>query len=431
MTSTATATALRIISFRAENVKRLKAVEITPDGNVVVLAGRNGQGKSSVLDAIWMALGGGPAAKDTTRPIRDGEAKAQVRLDLGDLIVTRTWTASGTTLKVESKDGASYKSPQSMLDGLVGRMSFDPLAFAAQPAKAQVETLLGFIDLPFDLGALDAERARVFAERTDINRDLKRVEAQLAGMPQTDLSTPTVEVSAAEIAAEMQAAQVETRRIDAMEADAARHERDAARHSTEVDRLTAEIRRLTAARDAEIDATENSARLAALARADLAGVQRPDLSGFQHRLSEVDIVNRAVRAARQRTEQERLVAETKAASTALTARLTEIDETKAKAIADADMPIPGLGFDETGVTFGGVPFRQCSSAEQLRVSVAMAMALNPTVRVIRITDGSLLDSESMRLIEEMARDRDYQVWIERVDETGEVGVVIEDGEVKP
>ena len=64
-----------------------------------------------------------------------------------------------------------------------------------------------------------------------------------------------------------------------------------------------------------------------------------------------------------------------------------------------------------------------------RVSVAMAMALNPEVRVIRITDGSLLDSENLRVIGEMASAGDFQVWVERVDESGKVGITIEDGEV--
>ena len=49
---------MKIVSLEAENYKRLKAVEITPDGNMVVIGGRNAQGKSSVLDAIWAALGG-------------------------------------------------------------------------------------------------------------------------------------------------------------------------------------------------------------------------------------------------------------------------------------------------------------------------------------------------------------------------------------
>ena len=53
---------MKIIEFRAERFKRLSAVDITPEGNTVIISGKNGQGKSSVLDAIWLALGGGAAA---------------------------------------------------------------------------------------------------------------------------------------------------------------------------------------------------------------------------------------------------------------------------------------------------------------------------------------------------------------------------------
>ncbi len=47
---------MQIISLQAENIKRLTAVEIKPDGALVQITGRNGAGKSSVLDAIWWAL---------------------------------------------------------------------------------------------------------------------------------------------------------------------------------------------------------------------------------------------------------------------------------------------------------------------------------------------------------------------------------------
>ena len=130
---------MKIIELRAENVMRLKAVEITPDGTVQVIGGRNAQGKSAVLNAIWLALGGGKASKETPLPIRDGEDKASVRLDLGDLVVTRSWTRKGTSLKVENAEGAQYKSPQSMLDALVGQLSFDPLAFTRLSPKEQRE----------------------------------------------------------------------------------------------------------------------------------------------------------------------------------------------------------------------------------------------------------------------------------------------------
>jgi hypothetical protein len=97
---------------------------------------------------------------------------------------------------------------------------------------------------------------------------------------------------------------------------------------------------------------------------------------------------------------------------------------------DAKFPIEGLSFGEDGVLYNGVPFKQCSAAERLKVSMAMAMALNPKLRVIRILDGSLLDSTNMNLIQEMVKEKDYQVWIEVVDESGKVGITIEGGEVK-
>jgi len=94
------------------------------------------------------------------------------------------------------------------------------------------------------------------------------------------------------------------------------------------------------------------------------------------------------------------------------------------------MPIDGLSFDDEGVLFNAIPFSQLSSAEQLKVSISMAMSMNPKLRLIRIMDGSLLDSENMEIIKSMANDNDFQIWIEKVDESGKIGIYIEDGEIK-
>jgi hypothetical protein len=94
------------------------------------------------------------------------------------------------------------------------------------------------------------------------------------------------------------------------------------------------------------------------------------------------------------------------------------------------MPVQGLTFGEGEILLNGVPFAQASDAEQLQASVAIAAALNPKLRVIRIRDGSLLDDLAMQRLAQFATATDMQVWIERVDSSGKIGFVLEDGHVK-
>jgi hypothetical protein len=171
------------------------------------------------------------------------------------------------------------------------------------------------------------------------------------------------------------------------------------------------------------------------ARSKLAGVKevaaRPlaDVDSLETQLTEIEQTNAAIRENNRRRDTLAQIAAKRAEYDAITAQINGLDEARTKALAAATFPVAGLAFDDDGVTFGGVPFSQASSAEQIRVSLAMAMALNPKLKVIRILDGSLLDDESMSLIARMAKDADYQVLIERVGNADDGAVVIEDGQV--
>ena len=46
-----------IVELIAENFKKLKMVRISPEGNTVIITGKNAQGKTSVLDSFFAALG--------------------------------------------------------------------------------------------------------------------------------------------------------------------------------------------------------------------------------------------------------------------------------------------------------------------------------------------------------------------------------------
>ena len=62
--------------------------------------------------------------------------------------------------------------------------------------------------------------------------------------------------------------------------------------------------------------------------------------------------------------------------------------------------------------------------------MAIGLAMNPKLRVLLIRDGSLLDSEGLKMLAEIAEGYDAQIWLERCTDGQPIGVVIEDGEVK-
>lgn len=458
---------LTIVELTASNVKRLRAVHIKPDGAAVVLGGKNGAGKSSVLDAIEMALAGERSIPRA--PVRKGEERGEIVADLGEIIVKRTFTAGGgTALTVTNREGARFPSPQAMLDKLTGSLTFDPLAFSRMKAEQQSETLRRMVGL--DFAALDAERAQVFAQRTDVNRDGKAMAARFATMPQ-HLDVPEAEVSMADILAERDAAvrrnaeavdrvQSSNRANDVKRRQAADiaqgHLRavEAVRAAGEqvetwqemVTRTEEEIARLTnllaaqrrtveahlATRHEKVAAAKVLEERAATARAEVAALidERPpalDLAPFAARIAAVEATNAKVRANAARAAAEEALNAKRAESLRLTARIDAIDQEKAAAIAAAAMPVEGLGFDADGVTLDGLPFEQASQAQQLRVSVAMGFAMNPRLRVLLIRDASLLDTESLAMVTKMAEDAGAQVWMERVEQDGATTVLIEDG----
>jgi TolA-binding protein len=119
----------------------------------------------------------------------------------------------------------------------------------------------------------------------------------------------------------------------------------------------------------------------------------------------------------------------KAESDALTGAIERRATDRQEAIAAAKMPIEGLGFGDGEITLNGLPFDQASDAERLRASMAIAIAQNPKLRVLRIREGSLLDDDGLKLVEEVCAKNDFQCWIEQVDSSGKIGFVISEGEL--
>lgn len=426
---------LVIAELHAENVMRLRAVTIRPrpGSNVVVIGGRNAQGKTSVLRSIAVALGGAAAAKGLPNPIRDGEDEANVTIDLGRFTVTRTWDLArrSSNLTVTSKDGGRYRRPQQFLDDFLGELTFDPLKFMREASKDQVATLLQLVDLPFSLDDLNDEHDENYVKRTEVNREVERLAGHVASLTAPAADTPAEEVSTEALLAEHRAAtaDAEAARVAVLRSEQASH--DAERHRQRLTEIDAELQRLRLART-ETEAALNKAVddiAAHLATANAIDV--PDLDDIEARLAQVEEVNAAVRAANEYRSAVAALNAAKAESDGLTFLIEEARGSKRRAVSRAAMPIDGLTFDldTQQVLYNGVVLTQCSAAEQLKVSMAIGMAMNPTIRVMCITDGSLLDEDSMAAIETMAADRNYQVWIEVISVDDPTTIIIEDGEV--
>lgn len=422
---------MKIIQLTAENVKKLRAVEIKPDGSIVQITGRNGSGKSSVLDSIFYALAG---AKDLPRqPIRKGEQSAKVRLDLGELIVTRKFTPNGSTLTVEGANGARFPSPQRMLDDLIGAISFDPLAFSRMDARDQFDTLRSVAKVEADIDGLTGANQRDYDARTDVNRRAKALRAQAAAIVVPD-DTPEAPVDISALLSEMQMAGEANAQLEKRRANRAAARRDVDDKLAAAKKQREEAARLRKQADeCEFRAAAFEAEAKAMDKKldEAPPLPEPtDTSAMVKQIEAARKINVAIdqRAKRRKLDADALVLEDE--SDALTAAMQGREKQKADAIAAAQMPVPDLGFGDGQVLYKGLPFDQASSAEQLRVSVAIAMAANPKLRVLRIKEGSLLDEDGMRLLREMADANDYQCWIEVVDTSGTVGVVMEDGAVR-
>jgi energy-coupling factor transporter ATP-binding protein EcfA2 len=428
---------VKVQAFTAENWKRLKVVHFEPEGELIVVGGRNGQGKTSVLDALASALSG--SKPGIRKPVREGEERAEIEVitDTGLRIVQRFSDRGTYSITVTSADGAEYKAAATFLERFHSSLSFDPLAFVRAEGKRQVATLARLTGLEDRLTALKASREAKFSERADVNREVRRLENGIASLPVAAVPEPVdVDALLAEHGRinEHHANLAELDRVVTEAAGAHARAVTWANSTTDsVDRLRMQLKaaeEVLAETQTLVASTDQALTDAKAARAESGEPQTVRAAEISRLISEASTINQA-RAEQDRAAEARAVlAAERDKAEALSYQISEIDTEAELATARATYPITGLGFDADGVTFNGLPLDQASSAEQLKVAVAIGLALNPELRVMLIRDGSLLDDDSLAILDEMATAHDCQMFVERVGIAGAT-IVIEDGEVMP
>jgi DNA repair exonuclease SbcCD ATPase subunit len=440
---------MKIIKFKAANFQKLKVVEIAPDGNVVQITGKCEQGKTTILDAIHAALGGG---KMPAEPIRQGEKKASVEIDLGDMIVTRSFTPAGSSLKIVNKEGFKASKPQDLLDKLVGKLAFDPLEFARADSKKQVEMLLGVIDLKIDLAKLQELAGIEFKEfenpldtlneaykevlenRKLTNRQLDSAKKVLADMPVVE---KVEKIPLADLVEEKEQLEKinknhKDQRDQALDQQyvvdsCGREVEDKKQEIIEIEHLLAEAKLELIKKESLLDAAVKDLGI----MNDVASaLQDADLTDINTRIATVDETNRQADKYVQRQAKQIELDKFQAESDDYTGRLKNIIDYKNTLVKSTKFPVEGLDFANGGINYNGVPFAQSSTAQKLKVSTAIGMAINPKLRVMLIDGAESLDSTQKQIVADMAKDNDYQLWITEVNENEKIGIYIEDGAVK-
>lgn len=165
---------VKITSFEAENVKRIKAVQLEPSPNgLTIIGGRNNQGKTSVLDAIAWGLGGNklkPSDPHRAGSVQDPEIK--ITLSNG-LIVERR--GKNSDLKVTDPTGK--KSGQKILDSLIGEMALNIPKFMEATPKEKADYLLRIIGIGDQLADMEREETNLFNQRAFVGRQARAKKA--------------------------------------------------------------------------------------------------------------------------------------------------------------------------------------------------------------------------------------------------------------
>lgn len=423
---------MRITALRVQNFKAARDVEIIPpaDRAIILIAGDNGQGKTSIMNALDVALGGEKYMPP--EPVTRGAERAEIRVEIDDgaLLVERTIKPDGTGKLVVREDGVPAGKPQTVLNKLIAARFLDPIAFLHRKEPEQRAELLRVIPGADKIATLDVQRKANFDRRTDVARQLKQVEATLANTPEP----PAVAgVNVADVVRQRDALREELAEAEKLRTDVVTADREVARNRDLVAELEAQLARV---REVLADATARAETAAMMASTALvASDVMPQLRQLDAQIADADQINRRAAAAdHTRAQRQKLATEAStlgAAHAKCDESIAAIDAEKRAILAAAKLPVPGLGVDENGVTLNGLPLAQASGAEQLRVALGIAMAASPTLADVWIRDGALLDDRSLGMIEDAAASAGRRLWVERVGDGDDGAIIIEAGTVRP
>lgn len=402
---------VRITSLELENVKKVKAVALEPaPAGLTVIGGRNGAGKTSVLDAIAWALGGEKFRPDAAK--RSGSVlDPLLRIQLSNgLTVTRRGPKSALTVV----DETGRRSGQQLLNEFVEVLALDLPRFLSASDKERASILLGLLGIQDQLDALEREERSRYDTRLQTGRDRDQAKHHADSLPVYE-DAPEAEISVADLTQRLRAAQ-------SVNADNDAKRRKAEALNAQVNELESRIEALEvqlAHAKAERDRAEEAAE----------PLVDQDTDGILREIQAADEVNSKIRANAAHAEATQRAEVLAEQYNTLTGEIEDIRARRVRLLDGADMPLPGLSVEDGVLTYHGQPWSCMSSAEQLRAATAIVSRLKPECKFVLVDKLEQMDVDTLRDFGTWAALQGLQVIGTRVSTGGECSVIIEDGAV--
>lgn len=407
---------VKINTLELENVKRIRAVQLTPAANgLTVIGGNNRQGKTSVLDAIAWALGGD--RYKPTQPAREGsEIPPHLRITLDNgLIVERS--GKNAALKVIDPNGR--KGGQQLLNEFVEQFALDLPAFMAMTDKKKADVLLRIIGIGEQLYTMEQNEQQLYNRRTEIGRIADQKTKYAAEMPlYTDV--PKEPVSAAELIAQQQ-------EILARNGQRQQWQREISGIEIAMQNITAEIartERTLADLRTQLAAWQEKAEAAQKTPEELAMESTEELEA---QLRAVETVNAKVRANCDREKAELDADDFRQQYDALTVELDAARKARFDLLNGAQMPLAGLSVENGALIYNGQAWDNMSGADQMIVAASIVRKLNPNCGFVLLDKLEQMDMQTLTAFGAWLEAEGLQAIATRVSTGDECSVIIEDG----
>ena len=417
---------VKITALEAENVKRIKAVALTPSPTgLTLVGGNNNQGKTSVLDALAWALGGDRFRPDAAQ--RDGAiAPAHLKVTLSNGVMVER---KGKNASLTVTDPTGRCSGQQLLNAFVEPLALDLPRFMDASDKEKADILLRIIGIGAELHTRDLEIKGLYDKRTftgQLAAQKKHFAEEMISYPEA----PDEPVSASELIRQQQDILARNGENQRLRAQYAELEQQVQQCMDELKRTRERIATLQQLAD-ELDAKHTKLfNQRETARKTVSQLQDESTAELEASIRDIEETNRKVRANLEKSRAEDEAAQYASEYDRLTESIQQKRADRMALLNGADLPLPGLSVEDGVLTYKGKHWRDMSGSDQLRVAAAIVRRLNPDCGFVLLDKLEQMDMTTLTEFGRWLEAEGLQAIATRVSTGSECQIIIEDGMVK-